>query len=317
MVAAAVATLALLLPVQVLSSRPLLLAERFLPGAGFAQALLLAGYAAFLAHRMLDPRRSGTWRRRSWLLFSVVFYGQLALGMLGLDRFLMTGVLHVPVPAVIAGGPAFRGEGFFMPILFGSTLLLSGPAWCSHLCYLGAWDALAASRRRRPGALPAWRRWFQPAMLLATVATGFALRAADASPASAAAVGIGFGGAGLAVMAWASRWRGAMVHCTVFCPIGWLATRLGRVSPFRLRLADACDGCGACATACRYGALEKADIARRRAGPSCTLCGDCVKACRHGYAQIRFPGLRPDRSRALFLVVVIALHAAFLGVARV
>ncbi len=315
--AASVATLALLLPIQGFVARPMLLAERFVPGGGWVQALLLSLYAAFLLHRMMDPKRSGTWRRGTWLMFSVVFFGQLALGLAGFDSFLMTGTLHVPVPAVIVGGPAFRGEGFFMPILFGSTLLLVGPAWCSHLCYIGAWDALAASRRKRPAALPAWRRWSQPGVLVATVAVGVVLRAAGAEPGTAAAVALAFGIAGIGVMAFASRRLGAMVHCTAYCPIGWLATRLGRVSPFRLRIATDCTECGVCAAVCRYGALEHADIARRRPGPGCTLCGDCVKACRDGFAEYRFAGLRSDRARALFLVVVVALHAAFLGVARI
>ena len=31
--------------------------------------------------------------------------------------------------------------------------------------------------------------------------------------------------AGVAIMATLSRQRGVMVHCTAYCPIGWLATR--------------------------------------------------------------------------------------------
>ena len=80
--------------------------------------------------------------------------GQLALGIFADPIFLMTGKLHLPIPAVILAGPLYRFEGLFMPILFISTLLLSGPAWCSQLCYFGAFDAWSArgklERKRFP-----------------------------------------------------------------------------------------------------------------------------------------------------------------------
>ena len=98
---------------------------------------------------------------------------------------------------------------------------------------------------------------------------------------------------------------------------GALATTLGKLSPFRLRLAERCDGCGACALGCRYGALAPADIERRRPGPTCTLCGDCVGRCKARSAEYRFGPWRGDRVRAAFIAVVVALHAVFLGVARV
>ena len=132
----------------------ILLADRFLPGAGWAEIFLLALYAALATRAMLDPARSAGWRLRIWLLFSLVFFSQLALGLLLDQRFLMTGDLHLPVPALIVAGPAYRGSGLFMPGLFLAAVLLAGSAWCSHLCYLGGWDSLAARGKSRPGAVP-------------------------------------------------------------------------------------------------------------------------------------------------------------------
>ena len=47
--------------------------------------------------------------------------------------------------------------------MFAVSLLLAGSAWCSHLCYLGVWDARAADAGPRSGrGVPAlWRkmRW--------------------------------------------------------------------------------------------------------------------------------------------------------------
>ena len=80
-----------------------------------------------------------------------MFFAQFVFGVAGVERLLMTGQLHVPVPAVVVAGPLYRGEGLFMPILFAATLLLVGPAWCSYLCYVGSWDGLAATARRHAG----------------------------------------------------------------------------------------------------------------------------------------------------------------------
>jgi hypothetical protein len=111
-VAALVLTAALLAVVQLVVHEPvLLLAERFVPGAGWAEIALLAVYAGWLADRLQRPGQWARLRTRVWLVFSVVFFGQLILGLLGVERCLMTGELHLPVPALVVGGPLYRGEG--------------------------------------------------------------------------------------------------------------------------------------------------------------------------------------------------------------
>jgi hypothetical protein len=139
----------------------MLLAERSLPGAGWVQAAGLAAYAFWLIGVLYSPRTAAIWRRRLWTFFSIVFFTQLAIGLAGVEQFLMSGDLHLPIPAMIIAGPLYRGEGLFMPILFGATLLLVGPAWCSYLCYVGSWDLNLAAGRRRPMQLPRWRHLFR------------------------------------------------------------------------------------------------------------------------------------------------------------
>lgn len=294
-----------------------LLLDRFVPGAGWVEVVALAAYGAFVARWLLDARQVASRRLELWTLFSVVFFSQLALGLLGFSRFLMTGALHVPVPAMIVAGPLFRGGGLFMPILFGVTLLLVGPAWCSQLCYFGAWDGLAATAQPRTRKTPRWLPALRWVILGAVVLAAIGLRVAGVPGPVAATLGITFGLGGVGVMLLVSRKKGVMVQCVGYCPIGALATTLGRVNPFRLEIGAGCTECRLCSLVCRYRALEVEHLRRGRAGTSCTLCGDCLDSCHAQLIRFRFPGLSPTAARATFVALVAAFHAVFLGVARI
>jgi len=54
---------------------------------------------------------------------------------------------------------------------------------------------------------------------------------------------------------------------------------------------------------------------RRKVHDSCTLCGDCLQTC--GALELRYGPLGDLASRRLLAVLVAALHAVFLGVARI
>ncbi len=298
----------------------LLLADRFVPGAGWVQAALLGIYAAWIGGRLLDSRRAARTRLVIWLLFSCVFFLQLALGLAGVGKVLMTGQLHLPIPALIIAGPLYRGDGLFMPILFVSTVLLVGPAWCSHLCYFGAWDALAASRRRRAGRLPPWSRLLRFATPALAAAGGLVLRFAGAPRGAPELLAVSFAAGGVAVMVILSRKTGTAVHCTSYCPIGLTAGIMGKLSPWRLRISPGCTYCGKCAVVCRYDALKPGDLERGRPGLTCTLCGDCLAPCEKGLIHFTLYGrvaAHPGAIRAAFVVLVTVLHAVFLGVARI
>ncbi|MBI5544260.1 MAG: 4Fe-4S binding protein, partial [Deltaproteobacteria bacterium] len=214
-------------------------------------------------------------------------------------------------------GPLYRGGGLFMPILFAVTVLLVGPGWCSFLCYVGAWDLNASHAQPKARELPPWRHAVRVGLLLSIVAAALSLNALGAPVSVAAALGLAFGLAGVAVMVLASRRWGTMAHCVVWCPIGLLATVLGRLSPFRVRIRSTCEECNVCATSCRYDALRPVDIARRRPALGCTLCGDCLSSCGRRSLEYSFPGLKARSARAAYLVLVASLHAVFLGVARI
>lgn len=103
--------------VQVMPKNPLLIGERLFPYGGWIQVILAMLYGGWLCYKMQDRQERPKWRKRAWLLFSIVFFGQLALGIFADPIFLMTGKLHLPIPAVILAGPLYRFEGLFMPIL--------------------------------------------------------------------------------------------------------------------------------------------------------------------------------------------------------
>ncbi len=302
--------------IQVKVKLNMLIFNRFLPGFGWVEIVLLASYGAFLADRIRTPSTQTKWRIRAWRLFSFVFFGQLILGLLGVDHFLMTGDLHLPIPALIAAGPVYRGHGLFMIILFLSTVILVGPAWCSHLCYIGSWDDAMARSKARAGLYRNDRLRMMIALLVIAAAMTLRLLGVGWLPATLLAAGFGLGG--VAIMVFISRKKGTMVHCTVYCPIGLFANWLGKLNPFRIRIDhSACTECMACARVCRYNALELSDIRKGKPSLTCTLCADCVTDCPQNTIRFQFPGLTAAGAHNLFTVLIVTLHAVFLGVARI
>jgi polyferredoxin len=309
--------LVLLIPVQLMVENPMLLLERFVPGSGWAEIVLIGSYGALVAYHMQDPAKVQAWRRYTWLAFSVVFFSQLILGLMGFESFLMTGKLHLPIPMMILAGPLYRGHLSVMSILFVSTLILSGPAWCSHLCYFGAIDSISARGKTRRS--PMRNKWaLKSTVMLLVIASALVLRWMQVPALTSTLLAIGFGLVGLGLILSLSRKEGRMVHCTAYCPIGTLVN-LGRyVNPLRLRIdQDSCTECMACTSKCKYDALNKQDILARKPGMTCTLCGDCLSSCHAGSLQYRFPGLSSRQARKLYLLISISLHAATMALARI
>jgi len=307
----------LLIPVQLKVENPMLLLERFIPGAGWFEIVLIALYGAIVAYHMQNPSRVTVWRRYTWLAFSVVFFSQLILGLFGFERFLMSGKLHLPVPMMILAGPIYRGHLSVMSILFVSTLVLSGPAWCSHLCYFGAIDSISSTGKTR--RTPIRNKWaLKSTVLLLVIAGAIVLRWMKVPVLTATLLAGGFGVVGLGLILLVSIKEGRMVHCTTYCPIGTIVNLTRYVNPFRLTIdQNSCTDCMACTSKCKYDALNRSDIAARKPGMTCTLCGDCLSSCHAGSLQYRFPGLSSQRARAIYLLITISLHAATMALARI
>lgn len=304
----------LLAIVQTIPEKPLLLAERLFRYGGWMQVALVSVYAGFLTFNMQFRERREKFRVFSWLAFSIVFYSQLILGI-GVDSvFLMTGKLHLPVPAVILAGPLYRFSSWFMIILFLSTVILTGPAWCSQLCYFGAFDAVAARGKKKRGSA---RFIVKLVVLVVIVVTALALRMLRGSGSIATLLGILVGIVGLAIVLFISRKRGSMYHCTHYCPIGTIVNNIKKISPFRYRINDNCVKCYGCLKSCRYFALSKEGIFKGYIGNTCTYCGDCITSCNRGAFEYRFAGLSPQTAEKLWIILTVSMHALFIAIARV
>lgn len=306
----------LLLPLQFSGGKPLLLLERIFNGGGYLQICIIALFAAVMEYNMLVPDRSGWWRRFSWSLFSAIFFLQLILGITVDKIFLMSGELHLPVPALIISGPLYRGELSVMTLIFLSAVVLSGPAWCSQYCYFGAIDSAFAGRNGRSAPIRHLKA-LKNSFLILSIAVALLLRIIGAGQGVALTAGIVTGITGLGIIAFISRRRGKMIHCTVWCPVGTLVNFLKNINPFRMRIEDTCTSCMKCTSACRYDALTEADIASLKPGITCTLCGDCLSSCRHSSIRYRFPGLKAETARYTYITITVVLYSLVLAMARI
>lgn len=295
---------------------PIILIDRFLPGTGGVEILILATYSAFISEKILNLGFSKI-RTKIWSLFSLVFFLQFALGLSGFTKFLMTGKLHLPIPALIVGAPIFRGNGFFMIILFSITIILAGSAWCSFFCYIGAWDNLFANKNKPLKQLKVNPRIIQGIILIFVILIAFTLNKLGVSGAIASIIALIFMFIGIIIMLFISRKLGTMVHCTAYCPIGILSTTFGKINPFRVKINENCTDCMKCTVSCKYHCLTKDDVKKRTPSLGCTLCGDCVDSCPHNALNFYYYNSKKFSAKKVFVVIVSVIHAVFLGVARI
>lgn len=302
--------------IQIKLENPLLILERFMAGGGWIEIFIISVYGGIVAWFMYDPGKSARWRQLTWLAFSIVFFSQLFLGLFVSEKFLMSGNLHLPIPMMILSGPIYRGEFSVMTILFLSTVLLSGPAWCSHFCYFGALDGIASGKRRKNTTLGKIWNLKIPFLLTIILAT-ILLRILKVELMTATWIAIGFGITGIFVILLISRKKGKMVHCLVWCPIGTLVSGIKHINPIRLKIQDTCTSCMACSSYCKYDALKKTDIQNRKPALTCTLCGDCVTSCHAGSLQYKIFSLSPAMSRNIYLGITISMHAMTMALAKI
>ncbi|HEX4961855.1 MAG TPA: 4Fe-4S binding protein [Thermoanaerobaculia bacterium] len=121
--------------------------------------------------------------------------------------------------------------------------------------------------------------------------------------------GLMVGGLTLLVCGFAAVYfLGAKGFCTYACPYGALFAAADRVAPMRIRVTDACSGCGHCTAVCTSNVLVHQEVHDYGmvVDPGCMKCGDCVSVCPNDalyygpgpialFAKPRVPGPEPRR----------------------
>ena len=74
---------------------------------------------------------------------------------------------------------------------------------------------------------------------------------------------------------------GAKGFCTYACPYGALFGLADRFAVGRIRVTDACEGCGHCTATCTSNVLVHEEVAKHGmvVDPGCMKCLDCVSSC--------------------------------------
>ncbi|HKI04742.1 MAG TPA: tetratricopeptide repeat protein [Thermoanaerobaculia bacterium] len=125
---------------------------------------------------------------------------------------------------------------------------------------------------------------------------------------------------------------GAKGFCTYACPYGALFGAVDRVAPMRIRVTDACEGCGHCTAVCTSNVLVHQEVHDYGmvVDPGCMKCGDCVSVCPKDalyygagpialFAKPRVPDPEPRRfplagwEEAVLAVAFVAAFFTFRG----
>lgn len=297
-----------------------LLLESFFPAWGNIQIFLLSWYAGYLAGKLSNPRNGRKSRKIAWLLFTLVFYGQLVLGLSGASEIFSSGTPHVPVPAFILFAPMYRGSFGMMPFLVLTATLLAGSAWCSMLCYFGSLGAVTGGGKPIRKLPPLLKMAFQHgrfAILILGVAVALTLRYFEVSTGIVFSITAAFIITSLIIILSASWKYTGMVHCTSFCPMGLVINLLARLSPWRMRIdKERCTECGACEKTCGYRAIDATARQRGQTSITCSLCRECSGVCPQKAVHIKSVLLPASMSGSVFTVIVVLLHVLFLAAAR-
>lgn len=296
------------------NGKSMLLFQRFWKYGGFVEIVLLIAYAFTLTKLMLSNQKKA--RNLSWTFFSIVFFSQLLAGLLFCDKCLMTGKLHLPIPAIIIAGPIFRFEIGFMTILFLSTLLISGPAWCSQLCYFGAIENIFVKRKSKKTYSNNFRSRLTIFVIFVSIVLVLRLLKLNSLYATIIAICFAFGS--LFVIVFFSIPKGKMFHCTYYCPVGFIVSFYSKLYPIKININNNCDNCGKCVSLCKYSSINFDENQKKmKTTFGCTNCGDCIDVCHSNAISYNFYNNQLSNYKNIWIILSVVIHTVFIAFARI
>lgn len=316
----AIAPASILLLAREMSSLKILLLDRFFDYGGFLQIIAASFLSVYIFKNLMKDENYISFRKRMWIAFSITFFLQLFAGILISNNFLLTGALHFPIPFMIISGGIWKGELNFMIILFAVTILISGGAWCSHLCYFGGMDFFASgkSARSKPIKMSRKKQWFIKLSILFMILLGTIILKQINTPIFIVFIIIfSIFAIELFVITILSRKKSKMIHCAFFCPIGTITSIAKYINPRRLVINNRCTSCMSCTMYCKYSAIKPGEIKLKKMDYSCTHCGDCSSICKNKAIEYKIFNLNSQTSKKLNMAIIAILYTVFIFIAMV
>jgi tetratricopeptide (TPR) repeat protein/ferredoxin len=107
--------------------------------------------------------------------------------------------------------------------------------------------------------------------------------------------------------------------CTYACPYGGFFSLADRLSPWKIRVTDACNQCGHCTATCTSNVLVHAEVKAHKmvVDPGCMKCMDCVSVCPNDALYLGFgkPTVAVSKSNAIKRVYSLTWPEEILGAA--
>ena len=243
----------------------------------------------------VKPSWRSKWRAASLVAIHLVIAGHIA-------HWLIAGKTVTPVEpseamafakgSVVNAGLIFFGAAILLTAIFGRWFC----GWGCHLVALqdlSRWILEKMGIRPQPlrsrllGWVPALAfayMFLWPVAYRLWVGDSFALRGAELTTRHFWETFPGWvvGGLTFVVCGFACVYfLGAKGFCTYACPYGAAFAAADRIAPLRVRVTDACEGCGHCTSVCTSNVRVHEEVALYKmvVDPGCMKCGDCVSVC--------------------------------------
>ena len=115
-----------------------------------------------------------------------------------------------------------------------------------------------------------------------------------------------------------SQKNGLMIHCTYYCPIGFIVNLYSKIYPIKVKINNNCDLCNKCIKECKYSAISfDKEKNKMTIGFSCTNCGDCIDVCHANAINYSLYNKQKPELRNFWIVLTIVIHTVFLAFARI